>query len=113
MPLSFEITNGQIAMDTRASRTEEGDALAWYIIDFHYRGFPTTPILWSVGTEPTPLRIEVKGTGPDVPDGNPNLTVKYVDVSSEPRSMATGSLTRDTYGLGRDDRDHGSPRASR
>ncbi len=27
-------------------------------------------------------------------------TVKYVEVSSEPRSMATGSATRDTYGLG-------------
>ena len=45
------------------------------------------------------MRIEVKGTGPDVPDGNLTRTVKFVEVSSEPRSMATGSSTRDTYGL--------------
>ena len=101
----FEITGGQIALDIRAGRTEEGDALAWSIIDFHYLGFPsllpTTPILWSVsGTEPTPLRIEIRGTGPDVPYDSPALTVKDVDVTSEPRSMAAGSSTPDTYGLG-------------
>ena len=94
----LETTDGQIALDIRASRTEEGDALAWSIIDFHYLKVSATQ--WSVVSEPTPLRIEVKGTGPDVPDDSPNLTVKYVEVSSEPRSMATGSSTRDTYGLG-------------
>ena len=98
----FETTDGQIALDIRASRTEEGDALAWSILDFPYLGFVGIPNdrTWSVVSEPTPLRIEVKGTGPDVPDDSPNLTVKYVEVSSEPRSMATGSSTPDTYGLG-------------
>ena len=46
---------------------------------------------------PPPLRIEVKGTGPDRPDDSPALKV---EVTSEPRSMAAGSSTPDTYGLG-------------
>ena len=91
----FETTDGQIALDIRASRTEEGDALAWSIIDFHYLKVSATQ--WSVVSEPTPLRIEVKGTGPDRPDDSPALKV---EVTSEPRSMAAGSSTPDTYGLG-------------
>ena len=91
----LETTDGQIALDIRASRTEEGDALAWSIIDFHY--FKVSATQWSVVSEPTPLRIEVKGTGPDRPDDSPALKV---EVTSEPRSMAAGSSTPDTYGLG-------------
>ncbi len=91
----LETTDGQIALDIRASRTEEGDALAWSIIDFHYLKVSATQ--WSVVSEPTPLRIEVKGTGPDRPDDSPALKV---EVTSEPRSMAAGSSTPDTYGLG-------------
>ena len=91
----FETTDGQIALDIRASRTEEGDALAWSIIDFHYLKVSATQ--WSIVSEPTPLRIEVKGTGPDRPDDSPALKV---EVTSEPRSMAAGSSTPDTYGLG-------------
>ena len=91
----FEIETGEIGLD--AGGIEEDGALAWSIIDLQYYEVGS----WAVGEpESGTILIEVKGTGPDVPDDSSTLTVEDVEVSSEPRSMAAGSLTRDTYGLG-------------
>ena len=69
----FETTGGNMEVDITESRAEDaGGAPDWSIADHRQAGFFFLSLTWTViGTEPTPLRIEVKGTilvdSPDEP----------------------------------------------
>ena len=105
----FGPTDGNMEVGITTSRVEgAGGAPDWSIADFRHfgtdLGFGPNPVLWAVvGTEPSPLRIEVKGTilvaSPDEPRylratvGHAQVVLSWI----EPESAGGTAITKYQY----------------
>ena len=105
----FGPTDGNMEVGITTSRVEgAGGAPDWSIADFRHfgtdLGFGSNPVLWAVvGTEPSPLRIEVKGTilvaSPDEPRylratvGHAQVVLSWI----EPESAGGTAITKYQY----------------
>ena len=105
----FGPTDGNMEVGITTSRVEgAGGAPDWSIADFRHfgtdLGFGSNPVLWAVvGTEPSPLRIEVKGTilvaSPDEPRylratvGHAQVVLSWI----EPESAGGTAITNYQY----------------